>query len=138
MRAAISSAGFPSDTHLLVDACIARVREAARLDDDAVLPPLPRLAPRRDVVVFTRSQTLTAAAAPVPAAVSVAPSRPPIPRGGRWVIGVCAFIAGVAGGAAFAASPAARRPDVQRVTRAVQGQATDVARATMSLLSSLR
>ena len=47
MRAAISSPGFPSDTYELVDACIAQVRSAAHLDDESVLPPLPKLAPRR-------------------------------------------------------------------------------------------
>ena len=62
-HATASSSGFPSDTNLLVDACIARVRETARLDDDAVLPPLPMVAPRRDVVIFRKEQI---AAAPRP------------------------------------------------------------------------
>ena len=136
MRAAISSAGFPSDTHLLVDACIARVRAAAHLDDDALLPPLPTLAPRRDVVIFTRSQTATAAAA-VPA-VAFAASPRSASRPGRWPVVLCAFIAGVAGGVAFLASPAGQRPAVQRVTHAVEVQATSVARATIARLSSAR
>lgn len=140
VRAEISSPGYPSDTHLLVESCIARVRAAACLDDDAILPPLPVVAPRRDVVVFTESQTVLAAAAPVAAAVVVAPSPPPprVTRRGNWPLLFCAFVAGVAGGAALLASPAGQRPGVQRVTHSARAHASHAAQATMTLVSSLR
>jgi hypothetical protein len=133
MRAAISSAGFPSDTHLLVDACIARVRAAACLDDDAVLPPLPTVAPRREVVVFTKSETGVAAATPI---IVEAPR--PVPRRRRWPIFLCAFVAGIAGGAAFVASPAGQRPEVLRATHSARMHAESATHAAMSLISSLR
>src|SRR3954454_10483041 len=63
MEASASYSGFPSDTNLLVAACIQRVREEARLDADAVLPPLPRVMPRRDVVILTRSEVASGAGA---------------------------------------------------------------------------
>ena len=140
MRAAISSAGFPSDTHQLVDACLARVRSAAHLDDEAVLPPLPKLAPRRGVVVFTKSQTGVAAAAPA-AAVGTVPAVPaaaPAPRDRRWPIFLCAFVAGLAGGAAFIASPAGQLPEVRQVTSSARGHANSAVQATLALVASLR
>ncbi len=139
MRAAISSPGFPSDTYELVDACIAQVRSAAHLDDESVLPPLPKLAPRRDAVVFTKSQTgvIVAATGEAPH-VHVTPTpvlagRPTRP----WPLFFCAFVAGVAGGAAFIASPAGHRPAVHQVTSAARGHATAAAHATRAWVSSI-
>jgi len=144
MRAAISSAGLPSDTHQLVEACIARVRSGADLDDEAVLPPLPKLARRRERVVFTKSQTgVAAAVAVLPARVSTPapPLRPTSAPGcGRrpWPIFVCAFVAGVASGASFVVSPVGHRPAVQQVTRAARTQSTGVVNTALAWLSSRR
>lgn len=137
MRAAISSAGLPSDTHQLVEACIARVRIGADLDDEAVLPPLPKLAPRRGRVVFTKSQTGVAAAVVV---LPVEVSTPmPTPGCGRpWPIFLCAFVAGVASGASFVVSPVGHRPAVQQVTRAARTQSTGVVNTALAWLSSRR
>jgi hypothetical protein len=63
VRARVSSYEFPSESSLLVDACIARVRELAQLDDEVRLPPLPRVAPRCDVVILTRNDTAGSAPA---------------------------------------------------------------------------
>jgi hypothetical protein len=49
---------------------------------------------------------------------------------------LCAFVAGVAGGAAFIVSPAGQRPEVQRVTHSARTHATSAAHATIALLSS--
>jgi hypothetical protein len=54
VRSRVSSCEFPSETGLLVDACIARVRELAQLDEEVVLPPLPRVTPRHGVVILTK------------------------------------------------------------------------------------
>jgi hypothetical protein len=138
MRAAISSAGFPSDTHQLVDACIARVRSAAHLDDEDVLPPLPKLAPRRDVVVFTKSQTGVAAAATTTPVAVVAPSAPRgAARARRWPLFLCAFIASTAGGAAFVASPAGQHPAVQQVTSSARVHTAAALHAAIASVSSM-
>jgi hypothetical protein len=148
---AISSSGFPSDTNMLVDACIARVRETARLDDDAVLPPLPRVAPRRDVVIFSKDQTAGSAAG------SAARSTPEDAtagdeRGGRsdvtklvsrrsgsgrsrWALAFCAMVAGAFGTAAFLGSPAGRAPSVVRATSAARAQMSAAAHATAALFT---
>jgi hypothetical protein len=149
---AISSSGFPSDTNMLVDACIARVRETARLDDDAVLPPLPRVAPRRDVVIFRKDQTAGSAAG------SAARSTPEDAtagdeRGGgrsdvtqlvsrrsdsgrsRWALGFCALVASAFGTAAFLASPAGHAPSVVRATSATRAQMSAAANATAALFT---
>ena len=137
MRAAISTPGLPSDTFQLVDACIAHVRSAAHLDDAAVLPPLPELPPRRDVVTFTKSQTGVVVAA------SSARAAPPVavasPRRAtrRWPLFLCAFVASVAGGAAFIASPVGHRPAVQQVTSSARVHATAAVSATTAWVSSL-
>lgn len=156
MRAhAISShSGFPSDTNLLVDACIARVRETARLDDDAVLPPLPRVAPRCDVVIFSKEQTAGSAgakglASSTPGATAGdelggGASRSAITqlvsrrRGSgrsRWAIALCAFVAGAFGTAAFLASPVGREPSVLRATSAARSHASAAAHATAALFT---
>lgn len=148
---AISSSGFPSDTNMLVDACIARVRETARLDDDAVLPPLPRVAPRRDVVIFRKDQTAGSAAG------SAARSTPEDAtagdeRGGRsdvtklvsrrsgsgrsrWALAFCAMVASAFGTAAFLASPAGHAPSVVRATSAARAQMSAAADATAALFT---
>lgn len=143
MRAhAVSShSGFPSDTNLLVDACIARVRETARLDDDAVLPPLPRVAPRRDVVMFRNKSSATAggelgAVAARGAVTQLASrrSRPSSPRS-RWAVALCALVASAFGTAAFLGSPVGRAPAVVRATDAARAHVGAAAHATVVLFA---
>ncbi len=139
---AISShSGFPSDTNLLVDACIARVRETARLDDDAVLPPLPRVAPRRDVVIFAKGAMPPASEAAVcsPAARTDVTRLVSHCRAGhgrsRWAVALCALIAGAFGTAAFLASPVGHAPSVMHATSAARTRVKSAAHATAALFA---
>ncbi|MEA2747962.1 MAG: hypothetical protein QOI41_2105 [Myxococcales bacterium] len=148
---AISSSGFPSDTNMLVDACIARVRETARLDDDAVLPPLPRVAPRRDVVIFSKDQTAGSAAGSAARSTPVYEtavdewggrsdftklvSRRSGSGRSRWALAFCAMVASAFGTAAFLASPAGHAPSVVRATSAARAQMSAAAHATAALFT---
>jgi hypothetical protein len=147
---ATSSCEFPSETGLLVDACIARVRELARLDEDVVLPPLPRVAPRRDVVILTKEDTAgSAAGSPAsrwPGAsagdalgaslgldverISPRSARPR--RTSRGALVALSFAS-----AAFLVSPAGRTPAVARVTSSVRSHASDAVHAAAEAASSL-
>jgi hypothetical protein len=136
---------FPSDTNLLVDACIARVREAAFLDEDVVLPPLPVVAPRRDVIVMTKSDTEAAGRAGAATATAGRDDakarrheetrvvRNPRSRssraGSRWPMAICGFVAGAAACAALLASPIGHRPEVVRVTVSARSHASHAAHA---------
>ena len=153
-----SDNGFPSDTNLLVDACIATVRQAARLDDDAVLPPLPRVAPRRDVVIFTRRETASVIDVSELAILEddvegageaghVTAKGPRRARGSRWAVVLCALVAAGFGTAAFVDSPAgqafARRHQaaatavetVKDASRSVRAHASAAAQATVALFA---
>lgn len=146
-----SDSGFPSDTNLLVDACIATVRQAARLDDDAVLPPLPKVAPRRDVVIFTKGETASArrTANDVVDVTDIAileedaeqPARARRSSRSRWAVVLCALVATAFGAAAFLGSPAgqpfARRhaPAVRHATTSARAHASAAARATVALFA---
>jgi hypothetical protein len=159
---AFAGSGFPSDTNLLVDACIQRVRETARLDDDAVLPPLPVVAPRRDVVILTKSDTAGSAAGS--AAASSTPGEPAgdalggkrdgrsadathrVPRrsedghaarGSRWAVVLCALVAGSFACAAFLASPVGQKPSVVRVRDGARAHASHAVQATGTFFHSL-
>lgn len=157
---------FPSDTNLLVDACIARVREAAFLDEDVVLPPLPVVAPRRDVLVMTKSDTEAAgrAGAATDAAGRSARARDDANarrheetrrvRGSRssstsslrssgarassrWPMAVCGFVAGAAACAALLASPIGHRPEVERVTVSARSHASHAAHAASAAVAKV-
>ncbi len=144
---------FPSDTNLLVDACIARVREAAHLDEDVVLPllpPLPVVAPRRDVMIMTKSDTEAAGRAGAFVGKEAAHPRREAPTQGvpgrrsrsnatssRWPMALCGFVAGAAACAALLASPLGHRPDVERVTRSARSHAADAAKAMGAAASSI-
>ena len=152
--------GYPSDTNLLVDACIATVRQAARLDDDAVLPPLPKVAPRRDVVIFTKGDTARAARGTAESVVDVtdiaileedadgaqasrdvAKKRSKPSRGSRWALVLCAMIAGAFGTAAFLGSPAGHGfalrhgPALKQATSSARAHASAAAHATVALFA---
>ena len=140
---------FPSDTNLLVDACIARVREAAFLDEDVVLPPLPVVAPRRDVIIMSKSDTEAAGRAGAATATARRAARDDakarrheetrvVPRSSslrasraasRWPMALCGFVAGAAACAAVLVSPIGHRPEVARVTVSAQSHASHAAHA---------
>ncbi len=139
MRASYaSSSGFPSDTSLLVDSCLAQVRKTARLDDDPVLPPLPAVTRRREVVMFTRSEVAgiaagsaaDASASERARAATQLVARPSSIRarsratGSRWALLACTFIASTCASAAFLASPMGHKPAVVRVVDAAHARAS--------------
>ncbi|MDB4936152.1 MAG: hypothetical protein JWP87_3124 [Labilithrix sp.] len=155
----IDEGDLSSSTHLLIDECIANVRETARLDDDAVLPPLPVVAPRRDVVILTKIDTAGSAASSPAAsstpdetagdAVGAQPqksrglgaathrvSRRSEPhRASRWALALCAVVAGSFASAAFFASPAGHKPSVVRVRDGARARASHAAQATAALFT---
>ncbi len=154
MRARVSSCEFPSDSSLLVEACVARVRELARLDEDVVLPPLPRVAPRRDVVILTKKDTAGSAAGwpasepPVASAGDalgasvelvverVSPRSDLSSRTSRAPLIVCALVAIGFASAALLTSPAGKAPGVVRFTSSVRVHARHAAQAVAQRASS--
>lgn len=155
MRARVSSCEFPSDSSLLVEACVARVRELARLDEDAVLPPLPRVAPRRDVVILTKKDTAGRAAG-WPASVTPVASagdalgasfeldverispRSGVPRRtSHAALVLCALVAVGFASAAFLASPAGKDPAVIRATTVARAYASRAAHAVAHVATAI-
>lgn len=154
MRAAISSHSFPSEMQLIVEQCVAQVREAAGLasaEESISIPPLkkgPPPLPKAPLIPvdleFSNAQLGVAptlawddavaaapwdqpAPLPPPAVVVASGSTPSAARAAmRWPLFVCAFIAGVTGGAAFIKSPLGHTPSVRHVVTAVQSQAAHV------------
>lgn len=126
-----AASGFPSDTNMLVATCIARVREAAGLDEHPVLPPPPVVAPRREVAVIAAADVVAASRAPAPS-----PSRastPPRART-RWPLLACIFVAATAAGAAVFASPVGRHPAVSHATHAAEARAGSAVAATVAFV----
>jgi hypothetical protein len=155
VRGRASSYEYPSDTSLLVDACVARVRELARLDEDVVLPPLPRVAPRRDVVILTK-EDMAGRAAGSPASRApgasagdalgaglgldierISPRSGLAPRRSRGALVHCALVACSFAVAAFLASPAGHRPDVVRVTSFARVYASHAAHSVADAARSI-
>lgn len=117
----------------MIDACLARVRVDARLDEEPVLPPLETILPNR-VFVHARTEHLPSADAIVKSVWSRRPGTPvadsgEIPaappsssttterttqaRRRRWPVLLCGFVAGLFGGVALMKSPVGRQPVVQ-------------------------
>jgi hypothetical protein len=127
--------GLPSDTNILVEACLAEVRASARLDEDVVLPPLPQLAPRRTVALFTSAEVAAGLALLAPPARDEGPVgavwsprlAKPRRRRGRWPVVLCGFVASAFASAAFFASPLGHRPSVTAATRLVGAHARTAA-----------
>lgn len=164
MHAQASRPDFSSDTNILVETCLARVRETARLDDDAVLPPLPVVMPRRDVVMLTKKEMAGSAPRSGPLqngqeSGACSAGTGDALRGGRhaptqrvsrpgnlkvptrssrswWALALCGFVAGGAASAAFFVSPVAQRPGVERVTRAARTHASHAAEVTLNATGS--
>lgn len=153
MRTRASSCDFPSDTSLLVEAAVARVRQLAQLDEDVVFPPLPRVAPRRGVVILTKEDTARLRereGSPVrrmaPASAGdalgasleldverISPRSGLASRRSRAALVVCALVAFAFASAAFLASPAGRSSTVARAASATRSSVIDAARAAFAL-----
>jgi len=125
-----------SDSRILIEACLARVRKDAGLDAEPVLPPLDVLLgetkpPRPRLLVSPSARQLPTAEAIAKASVRSGAATTAktdrndaktgsMPRRMRWPVVLCGFIAGVFGGAAMMKSPIGQRPAVQHVVKKVQ------------------
>jgi len=133
----VRAASDQSDSRILIEACLARVRKEAGLDADPVLPPLDMLVgrprkPASRLVVGPSARELPSAEAIVKSA-----ARPPgmakakversdmrstsLARRMRWPVFLCGFIGGIFGGVSFMKSPAGQKPAVQHVVKVVHG-----------------
>jgi len=138
-----------SETRALVAACLASVREVARLEDAVVFPPLPAPAPRREVVVFQKGQLAiptpgtivressgkTGKNASANASASATTQKTARSRASRWPVVLCAVVALASATAAFYASPAAERTGAARVTRSAAGWIARTAAAAASAVA---
>jgi hypothetical protein len=117
-----------SDSRILIDACLARVRVDAKLDEEPVLPPLEVLVgPRTRIDVFAQTEHVPSAEAIVKSVWSVKRATLPdvvVPRLDservdstrlskqpmklRWPVFLCGFLAGIFGGVALMKSPVGR------------------------------
>ncbi len=125
-----------SDSRILIETCLARVRQDAGLDAEPVLPPLDVLLGKTGAPPATRfevspsAQQLPSAEAIVkssvrPAAVTTAKIERPdtvrsISRRMRWPVLLCGFIGGIFGGVAVMKSPVGQKPAVQQAVKTVQ------------------
>ncbi len=127
--------GEESESHVLIDACLARVRIDARLDEKLVVPPLEVIVGRRPPppypgghVARPVSQVMQRAEppsslrlrveAPVPmedaiVATGLRHCTVEIVQRMRWPVLLCGFLAGTFGGVALMKSPEGQRPAVQ-------------------------
>lgn len=122
-----------SETGILIRDAIACVRQVARLEDKVVLPPLPKIAPRTNRVVFDKGDLARAAndvTVPTPPSVIVAEPpvisdtqrtrRPAVRSSSRFPLALCALIAIASGVASYVVSPMAhRQPAVRKATAVV-------------------
>jgi hypothetical protein len=138
----VSAVGFQSDSQVLVETCLARLRADARLDDHPVLPAIEDLLPygsdRDDEVMEVGTdEIIVTVEADIPSASSIvreaaaanAKERRETPtarkdrsanraRPVRWPVLLCALVATYCGVTAFLRSPAAAKPEVQEVVKA--------------------
>lgn len=135
-----------SDVFEIADGCIERVREVAGLDAIDVLPPLPVVAPRREVVMLLQSDVADGSAHRPPGAatsharelVTTHRTKRPTPPGSGWAIALCALLAVGAAGASFLVSPMGHEPSVVRVTEAARLHARHAVRAVVATASAIR
>lgn len=149
----MSAVGFQSDSQILVETCLARLRVEARLDDEPVLPAIEDLVPygeadeevfevRTDEIIVTDAAAIPSAASIVRAsaranaqasasakAKRLAPTmltKPRPRRPARWPVVLCALVATYCGITAFLRSPLAAEPRVAHGVRASRAALTGV------------
>lgn len=135
----MSAVGFQSDSQVLVDTCLARLRVDARLDDEPVLPTIDALPEDDDVMEVGTGDIVIDCAdvREIPSAASIvretaaanARSRRETPthrkvrataaasRVVRWPVVLCALVATYFGIGAFMRSPLGAKPEVQHVVK---------------------
>ncbi len=155
---AVSLEPDPSDSRILIDACLARVREHAQLDAEPVLPPLDVLlgepasrapAPATRLVVSPSARQLPSAeeivkatavgrraSASVRAAALGASSAR---RGARWSwpVVVCGCVGALFAGMAVMRSPVGQEPVVRRVMTTAEHRVEDGYSAAMAATTRL-
>jgi hypothetical protein len=128
----VSAVGFQSDSQVLVETCLARLRADARLDDHPVLPAIEDLLPygsdRDDEVMEVGTdEIIVTVEADIPSASSIVREAAAAnakerstkrARPARWPVLLCALVATYCGVTAFLRSPAAAKPEVQEVVKA--------------------
>ncbi|MBX3201585.1 MAG: hypothetical protein KF894_25840 [Labilithrix sp.] len=153
---AVSLEPDPSDSRILIDACLARVREHAQLDAEPVLPPLDVLlgkpaspAPATRLVVSPSARQLPSAEAIVKAAAGrrrgEASARAadhvasPARRGARWSwpVVVCGCIGALFGGMAVMRSPIGQEPAVREVMTTAERHVEDSYAAAVAATTRL-
>ena len=144
-----------SDSRILIEAVLARVREDAQLDAEPVLPPLdvllgrpPTPEPAVRLVVGPSARELPSARSIVKASVresgrptGVTTAKIARPAGSSrrawWPVFLCGFIAGVFGGVAFMKSPVGQRPAVQRMVKQAEKRLGEGYAATVAAKTRL-
>jgi hypothetical protein len=163
--ATVESDIVQSDSHLIVDACLAHIRADARLDDEPVLPPLHSLLPPRSSAAVRievrrdpppRSVWSVRASSPSQVTHMVTPpawqvagpavriatktakiEKRSIAQRMRWPVFVCGFLAGVFSGVALMKSPVGEKPAVRHVIKAVRHRVALAFRASSVAKSHL-
>ena len=128
-----------SESNILIEACLAAVRQNAGLDDESVLPPLDDLLspplPLR-LVAPPELQNLPSAEMIVRAAIPTVRTRSmtrTIARTIRWPVLLCGFMGGIFAGAGLMKSPAGEQPTLQHLAKAGRVQAVRAWSATRSI-----
>lgn len=149
-----------SESHILIEACLARVRQDARLDEEPVLPPLHMLvskpeSERMRLYVGPSSRQLPSAGEIVKSVVKpvtanganaatrsrrekpTARTSKSLVRRMRWPVLLCGFVAGIFGGMAVMKSPVGEKPAVKHVVKQAQTHAASAYAATAAAKSRL-
>jgi len=112
-----------SESNLLIEACLAGVRENAGLDDESVLPPLlallpasppPPLAPPAEVPSLPREEARASVLVPTVRTRAVTRA---VARSVRWPVLLCGFVGGIFAGAALMKSPVGETSALQHVAK---------------------
>jgi hypothetical protein len=152
----VSAVGFQSDSHQLVETCLARLRAAAQLDDDPILPTIDLL-PECDVIEVDISEVVIVgdSAKELPSAATIVresieanlrtqrdvptlrralAARKHARKHARWPVVLCGLVALCFGCAALIESPLGAAPVVQHAVTITRGQVANALHATKSLV----
>lgn len=135
-----------SESSSAIEACLARVRAHAGLDEDPVLPHLHLVAGRREPAPVSRRpspppptslelRTFTPSPPPPTSAPAArVEAEPKTVRRTTWPVVFCAFVVGISGGASLMMSPVADAPAIQIVVKTAKRHVADAISAAKELL----
>ena len=152
----MSAVGFQSDSHQLVEACLAQLRIDARLDDDPVLPTIEVL-PEEEIIDVDASEVelviVNESARELPSAASIVresvranqtqkdvptirrmKAAVPVRKIARWPVLLCAVVATYCGATAFMKSPLGAKPEVQHAVKVARSHVAGALHTTKSLV----